>query len=1007
MAERALATAFVNIVPGTVELERYLKSELGKQVEAAGKTAGTRLTDSLSASFKQAGQKMSDVGKTLSLSVTAPLTAIGLKSIKTAADFEVAMASLQVNSGASGAAMEKMRDLAIQMGQDTVFSAGEAANAMLELSKGGMDPAVISGGALQATMALAATESMSLSDAATIVTQSMNTFGIQAGDTMKAVDLLAAGAVASTAGVFDLADGMKYVGATASQIGVPMGDAVTALAALNNAGIDSTTAGTSLNRMLLGLVPTTKKGKQAMEDLGVSFLNQDGSVKSLGEVIGILQESMDGLTDAERLTALKNMFGVEGMRAASVLLDLNADGWQNLNEQVNKGGVAGDLANARMSGLAGAIEQLKGSIDTAFLAVGDRLAPATKALTAFFTNMINGFASLSPETQSFIVTAGAIAAALGPVLIFLGNVTKAVGVLIPVIQKLWLAMAANPIGALITVIGLVVAALIYFFTQTETGKKAWAAFTKFLGDAWNNFVNFFVNLGKNITQGWQKTITGVRQIWDKIFAFFTGIPQKMAEFGKNIIEGLINGIKNSFANAGKAIGDVASGIVNTFKGFLGINSPSKVFREFGKNIVQGLTQGLTGSERDIDATMKKVSSWITEKFEKGELSQAGTRAARALVKSYTAELKSLEAALQETQKLLADAQNDVTRRIEERLSYIQGLAAKMGSALAIEDPATAEALAKAQKEVNEAQADYNELIATGTASAEKMKTAKEKLLEAEQNLQKVQAQGTTFEDAVKQLQDRIAKTKELNSVTQQLIDLGLNDGLLKQIVEAGAVDFAKSIIAGGSEAVNQLNVLSDEADAEAVALATKVGDVLFNEGIVFAQSVVTELQNKEKDIEATMRRVAKKFADEISDGVKVAAGIAKKAADDAKSAAKTANDAASAARSAAGAASSAASAASAAASAARSASVSSGETNKFNNLRKMATGGFVTGPTPALIGEAGPEVVTPLKDFERWMGLDKPSKEKVINYYAAPNNSLDAEQALLQAMKRAKVVGAW
>ena len=75
--------------------------------------------------------------------------------------------------------------------------------------------------------------------------------------------------------------------------------------------------------------------------------------------------------------------------------------------------------------------------------------------------------------------------------------------------------------------------------------------------------------------------------------------------------------------------------------------------------------------------------------------------------------------------------------------------------------------------------------------------------------------------------------------------------------------------------------------------------------------------------------------------------------------------------------------------------------------RKMATGGFVNRPTQAIIGEAGPEVVYPLKDFERVMGLDGRGSAKTIVYNAAPNQSLDSEQALFQAMKRAKVISGW
>ena len=72
----------------------------------------------------------------------------------------------------------------------------------------------------------------------------------------------------------------------------------------------------------------------------------------------------------------------------------------------------------------------------------------------------------------------------------------------------------------------------------------------------------------------------------------------------------------------------------------------------------------------------------------------------------------------------------------------------------------------------------------------------------------------------------------------------------------------------------------------------------------------------------------------------------------------------------------------------------------------LATGGLVTGPLNALVGEAGPEVVIPLDRFESMMGMTQGGGPSV-NYYAAPNQSLDSEQELFMAMKRAKVVAAW
>ncbi len=254
------------------------------------------------------GEGFKKAGKSLTMNVTAPLALMGGYAVTTAAEFEVSMASVQVNAEATGDQMKQLSDLALKMGQDTVFSAGEAANAILELSKGGLAPAEIQAGALEATMNLAATEGMGLADAAVIISQTMNTFKLSAKDTTKAVDFLAAGAVASTAGVQDLADGMKYVGSTASTLGVGMGDTITALAAMNNAGIDSTTAGTSLNRMLLGLIPTTRKAAKEAEALGLEFLDQNGSLLPMNEIVKELTDNVSaedlGNPDIEALVIM-------------------------------------------------------------------------------------------------------------------------------------------------------------------------------------------------------------------------------------------------------------------------------------------------------------------------------------------------------------------------------------------------------------------------------------------------------------------------------------------------------------------------------------------------------------------------------------------------------------------------------------------------------------------------------------------------------------------------------
>lgn len=384
-------------------------------------------------------EKSVNVGKSLSLYVTAPLGLVAAAGVKTAAEFDTTMATMRVNSAASAAEMDKLRETAIKLGADTVFSAGESAEAMLELSKAGLSVGEIgtaSVGALKSTMDLAAADGLELADAATIMANAMAAYGIEAEDASKVTSILAAGAVASTTDVTGLAAGLKYVGSTAASLKVPLDDSVTALAALNNAGIDASTAGTSLNQFMLGLIPTTDKAKDAIKKYGLEFTTASGELRPMGEIVTELGDKLDGLTDVERKKVLQTIFNVRGMRTANVLLAEGAQGWEDLSTEVNKAGVDTDLANARMEGMAGAIEQMKGSLETAELVIGTALTPIVEDLAGKVQGLANWFTELDEGTQQNVVRAGMFAAAMGPALIVVGKTIQGVKALVGGIQSL-------------------------------------------------------------------------------------------------------------------------------------------------------------------------------------------------------------------------------------------------------------------------------------------------------------------------------------------------------------------------------------------------------------------------------------------------------------------------------------------------------------------------------------------------------------------------------------------
>lgn len=423
---------------------------------------------------KALGEGITDLGRSMTLGLTVPIVAAGGAATSVAANFDDAMSQVQGALGGASADMDGLRNLALQLGADTVFSATESAQAMVELAKGGLTEAQIKGGALAASMDLAAAGQLNLADAAATTVQMMGSFGLGAGDATRIANALAGAANASSADVSDLTQAMSQCSAQASLAGWSLEDTAAALALFADHGVKGSDAGTSLKTMLQRLAAPTDQAAEAIAAYGLNIRDSNGKMKDISGIADELTGKLGGLSDAERDAALQTIFGSDASRAAAILMQSGSEGLAKYIAATNDATAAETMANAQKGELSWALENMGGAVESASIAFGTALAPAITAVAGVIGNVAEAFASLPAGVQTGIAVVLALVAALGPLLMVIGSVVAA----LPAISEGFavlggaLAIPLAPAAAVVAAIAAIAAAIYSAWTTSETFRAA-------------------------------------------------------------------------------------------------------------------------------------------------------------------------------------------------------------------------------------------------------------------------------------------------------------------------------------------------------------------------------------------------------------------------------------------------------------------------------------------------------------------------------------------------------
>jgi TP901 family phage tail tape measure protein len=341
------------------------------------------------------------------------LGAFAAVSVVSFARFDKAMSRAQAGTQATASQMTALRAAALKAGADTQFSATQAADAITEMGKAGVKVQDILGGGLQGTLALAAAGELEVARAAEIGATALTQFGLSGNQLPHVADVLAAGAGKAQGSVDDLAQALKYVGPVSNNLGVSIEETTGTLALFAKQGIIGEQAGTSLRGMMLSLTSPSAKAAETMKDLGINLYDAQGQFIGINGVAGELAKGMQGLTEAEKNAALGVIFGNEQVTAATVLYQGGARAVNEWTKSVDDSGFAARQAAQLMDNLAGDVEQLKGSLETAFIQSGSGANEGLRTLTQGATGAVNAFLGLPESVQkSTVVVAGVGSAAL-------------------------------------------------------------------------------------------------------------------------------------------------------------------------------------------------------------------------------------------------------------------------------------------------------------------------------------------------------------------------------------------------------------------------------------------------------------------------------------------------------------------------------------------------------------------------------------------------------------------
>lgn len=408
---------------------------------------------------------------TAKVSLAAMAVAAGATAkavIQLGAEFKAQMSVVKAISGAGAKDMELLTAKAKQMGAETQFSSTEAGEALEYMAMAGWKTHDMLDG-IEGIMYAAGASGESLAKTADIVTDGLTAFGLEAEQSGRFADVLAQASANSNTNIGMMGETFKYVAPIAGSLGYSIEDTALSIGLLANAGIKGGQAGTMLRSILSNMIAPSDDAAAAMDELGISLSNADGTMKPFEQSLREIRQSFQGLTEEQKAQYAATIGGQRGMTGLLTIVDAAEDDFNALARSIeNSTGAAKQMNEVRLDNLQGDIEIFKSGLEDLGLTIYDNFDTPLRTTVQAGTKGIDDLnrAFQRPEIRNALKDIGEgfgnlisviskmITAVIPPAITAFGGVVKVLGTLSPVIAGVAAGFATmkivNEVNSLMT-----------------------------------------------------------------------------------------------------------------------------------------------------------------------------------------------------------------------------------------------------------------------------------------------------------------------------------------------------------------------------------------------------------------------------------------------------------------------------------------------------------------------------------------------------------------------------